>query len=110
MVFNAKARPRACAQGSSNCGRGAGEPFPHSVWFIKTTIVNATSYQQIRSQAADRELPIDRFAEPSRLALKQVPMRKKTRVSQAAKLRRLEEKKQCSILKKERSKRALVED
>jgi hypothetical protein len=39
-----------------------------------------------------------------------VPVRKKTRVSRAAKLRRLKEKKQHGILKSERSKRVPVED
>jgi hypothetical protein len=43
-------------------------------------------------------------------ALKQVPIRKKTRVSKGARLRRLEEKKQQSILKRERSKKVPVED
>jgi hypothetical protein len=37
-------------------------------------------------------------------------MRKKTRVSKGAKLRRLEEKRQHSILKQARSKKSPVED
>jgi hypothetical protein len=44
------------------------------------------------------------------LSLKVVPVRKKTRVSKRAKLRRLEEKKQRSVQKQERSKKAPVED
>ncbi len=66
--------------------------------------------QQTRSQVENRELAIERFAELLRDALKQLPIRKKTRVSKGAKLRRLEEKKQQSILKKERSKRVPIEE
>jgi hypothetical protein len=55
-------------------------------------------------------LAIERFVELLRDAIKQVPIRKKTRVGKGAKLRRLEEKKQHSILKSERSKRVPVED
>lgn len=63
--------------------------------------------QQTRSQAANRELAVERFTELLRDALKQVPIRKKTRVSKGAKLRRLEEKKQRSLLKGERTKESL---
>ena len=49
---------------------------------------------------------MERFAELLREALRQVPIKKKTRVSKGAKLRRLEEKNQRGILKTERSKRA----
>ncbi len=66
--------------------------------------------QQTRSQVENKELAMERFVELLRDALKQVPIRKKTRVSKAAKLRRLEEKKQRAIQKQERSKRVPVED
>ncbi len=66
--------------------------------------------QQTRSQVENSELAIERFGELLQEALKQVPIRKKTRVSKAAKLRRLEEKKQHSLLKTERSKKVPVED
>jgi ribosome-associated protein len=66
--------------------------------------------QQTRSQAENRELAIERFVELLRDAVKQLPIRKKTRVSKGAKLRRLEEKKQRSILKGRRSERVPVED
>jgi ribosome-associated protein len=66
--------------------------------------------QQTRSQAENRELAIERFAELLRDALKQVPARKQTRVSKGAKLRRLEEKKQRGIQKQERSKKVPIED
>ena len=66
--------------------------------------------QQTRSQAANRELAIERFADLLQDALKQVRIRKKTRVTKGAKLRRHEEKKQRSLLKNERTKRVPVED
>ncbi len=66
--------------------------------------------QQTRSQIENKELAIERFVELLRDAIKQVPIRKKTRVSKGAKLRRLEEKKQHSIQKRERSKRVPMED
>lgn len=66
--------------------------------------------QQTRSQTANRELAVDRFLELMRDALRKTPTRKKTRVSRAAKLRRLEEKKQHSIQKQERSKKVPVEE
>jgi len=66
--------------------------------------------QQTRSQIENKELSMERFAELMRDALRQVPIRKKTRVSKGAKLRRLEEKKQRSIVKSERSKRVPIEE
>jgi ribosome-associated protein len=66
--------------------------------------------QQTRSQVGNKELAVERFVELIQEALKQVPVRKKTRVSKGAKLRRLEEKKQHSIQKQERAKRVPVED
>jgi len=66
--------------------------------------------QQTRSQVENKELAIERFAELLRDALERVPLRKKTRVSKGAKLRRLEEKKQHSMLKSQRSKRVPVEE
>jgi ribosome-associated protein len=66
--------------------------------------------QQARSQAANRELAIERFIALLRDAIKLVPPRKKTRVSRTAKLRRLEEKKQRSMLKSERSQKVTNED
>jgi ribosome-associated protein len=66
--------------------------------------------QQTRSQVENKELAIERFVELLQDAVKQAPIRKKTRVSKGAKLRRLEEKRQRSVLKTERSKRVPVED
>jgi ribosome-associated protein len=58
----------------------------------------------------NKELAVERFVELMGDALRQVPIRRKTRVSKGAKLRRLEEKKQHSMLKSERSKRVPFED
>lgn len=66
--------------------------------------------QQTRSQLENKELAVDRFAELLRDALRQIPVRKKTRVSKGAKLRRLEKKKQRGLLKSRRSERVPVED
>jgi ribosome-associated protein len=66
--------------------------------------------QQTRSQAENKELAVGRFVELLQEALRRVPIRKKTRVSKAAKLRRLEEKKQHSRLKDRRSEKARVDD
>jgi ribosome-associated protein len=66
--------------------------------------------QSTRSQLSNRELAIERFVELLQTALKRLPPRKKTRVSRAAKERRLEEKKQRSTLKSRRSDKFPVED
>lgn len=66
--------------------------------------------QQTRSQAANRELAVERFVKLMREASRKAPVRKKKRVSRAAKLRRLDEKRQRSVLKHERSKRLPVEE
>ena len=66
--------------------------------------------QKTRSQAENRERAIERFVELLQDAVRQAPVRKRTRVSRAAKLHRLEEKKQRGILKHERSKKVPVED
>ncbi len=62
--------------------------------------------QKSRSQAANREAAVERFAELLREALKSIPARKKTRIPLAAKERRLAEKSQRGRLKRERSKAA----
>ena len=66
--------------------------------------------QQTRGQAANRELAVERFVELMREAVKQAPIRKKTRVSRAAKERRMELKKQRGLLKSRRSGKIPVED
>ena len=57
-----------------------------------------------RSQAANREAAVERFVELLRETLKPVKSRKKTRISLAARKRRLNEKRSRSRLKKERTK------
>jgi ribosome-associated protein len=66
--------------------------------------------QQTRSQAENRELAVKRVVEWMQDALRQVPVRKKARVSKGAKLRRMEEKKQRGMQKQERSEKVPVED
>jgi len=65
--------------------------------------------QQTRSQWANREAAMERFAELMREALRQTLPRKKTRVSLVAKRRRLEDKRRQSRIKRLRSKR-VIED
>ena len=60
--------------------------------------------QRHRSQSANRNAAVERFAELVREALATAPPRRKTSVSQAAKTRRLETKKQRSQLKQQRAK------
>jgi hypothetical protein len=72
-----------------------------------TLIYQGESVSVILTQ---RELAIERFVELLRDAVKQVPIRKKTRVSKWPKLRRLEEKRHRSFLKHGRSKKVPVED
>jgi ribosome-associated protein len=66
--------------------------------------------QQTRSQTANREAALLRFVELLRTAVKQEKPRRKTGVSKRAKERRLEDKKQHSVLKRERSQRVSFED
>jgi ribosome-associated protein len=65
--------------------------------------------QETRSQAANRELAVERFAELLRAVLTPVSLGRKTRVGKEAKLRRLEAKKQRGRLKHGISK-APIED
>lgn len=63
------------------------------------------SSQKHRSQGANREAAVERFAELLRENLREEPPRKKTRPSRAAKARRLDEKRRQSRRKRERSER-----
>jgi ribosome-associated protein len=60
--------------------------------------------QRHRRQAANREAAVERFVELLQETLKPVKARKKTRISLAAKKRRLNGKKRRSRLKQERAK------
>jgi len=58
--------------------------------------------QSTRSQFANREIALERFAALLRAALTPVAPRKKTRVSLAAKRRRVDDKKRQGARKRER--------
>jgi len=66
--------------------------------------------QQTRSQAANREIAVERFAALLRAALTPAPPRKKTRVGLAAKRRRLDEKKLRGSLKRARARAPFSDD
>jgi ribosome-associated protein len=63
------------------------------------------SSQRHRSQGANRDAAVERFAELLRESLREEPPRKKTRPSRAAKARRLDAKRRQSQRKRERSPR-----
>jgi ribosome-associated protein len=65
-------------------------------------VLQVTS-QKHRTQAANREAAMERFAELLRENLREEPPRKKTRPSRAAKARRLDAKRRQSQRKRERS-------
>ena len=59
--------------------------------------------QKYRSQKANRKAAVERLTELLRAALRKKAVRKKTKVPEYAKQKRLEEKKQRSLLKKQRT-------
>jgi ribosome-associated protein len=66
--------------------------------------------QRFRTQSANRRAAVERLQQLLADALKTRPVRKKTRIPYAAKLRRLEQKRQRSQLKRQRAKRNLTGD
>lgn len=66
--------------------------------------------QKSRSQAANKELALERFVELLQHVLKQEPERKPTKISTAAKQKRLDHKKHRGHLKRERSWRVSLDD
>src|SRR5512134_2971266 len=68
----------------------------------KDGILQVTA-QRHRTQGANREAAVERFAELLRENLREEPPRKKTRPSRAAKARRLEEKRRHGQRKRERA-------
>jgi ribosome-associated protein len=62
--------------------------------------------QQYRTQKANREAAVERLEELMRGALKKKKVRKKTRVPEAAKRKRLEKKKRRGFLKKQRAEKS----
>ncbi|MDH4239550.1 MAG: alternative ribosome rescue aminoacyl-tRNA hydrolase ArfB [Phycisphaerae bacterium] len=68
----------------------------------KNGIIRVVS-QKFRTQKANRQAAVERLQELLRGALKTKPVRKKTKVPERARLRRLEEKKRRSLLKRQRA-------
>ncbi len=66
--------------------------------------------QRYRTQKANRRVAVERLQELLRGALKKRAVRRKTRVPEAVKRRRLEEKRRRSLLKQQRAKRNFAED
>lgn len=66
--------------------------------------------QKFRTQGANRRAAIERLQELLAGALKNRPVRKKSKVPYAAKQRRLDEKRRRSLLKKQRSTKNLTGD
>jgi ribosome-associated protein len=66
--------------------------------------------QKFRTQVANRRAAIERLQQLLTDALKTRPIRKKSKVSYAAKQRRLEEKRRRSLLKRQRSAKNLSGD
>ena len=66
--------------------------------------------QKFRTQRANRNAAVERLQQLLTDALKTRPIRKKSKVSYAAKKRRLEEKKRRSMLKRQRSTKNLSGD
>lgn len=62
--------------------------------------------QRHRTQKANRRAAVERLEELLREALKKKAVRKKTKVPEAVKRRRLEEKRRQSLLKKQRAERS----
>ncbi|MHC4739830.1 MAG: alternative ribosome rescue aminoacyl-tRNA hydrolase ArfB [Planctomycetota bacterium] len=66
--------------------------------------------QKHRTQKANRTAAVERLRELLKEALKKKTLRKKTPVPEKARRKRLEEKKQRSMLKQQRARRAFIED
>ena len=68
----------------------------------KNGVIRVVS-QKFRTQKANRRTAVERLQELLKGALKTKPVRKKTKVPERARLRRLEEKKRRSMLKRQRA-------
>jgi ribosome-associated protein len=71
----------------------------------KNGVIRVVS-QQYRTQKANRKAAVERLEQLLRGALKKKKVRKKTRVPEAAKRKRLEKKKRRGFLKKQRAERS----
>lgn len=70
----------------------------------KNGIIRVVS-QKFRTQKANRDFALDRLRELLEEALKEMPIRKKTRIPYSAKQQRFEKKRKRSILKQQRAKK-----
>jgi ribosome-associated protein len=75
----------------------------------KNGVIRVVS-QKFRTQNANRNAAVERFQQLLRDALRIRPVRKKTKIPNAVKKQRLEEKRQRSQLKQQRAKRNWVKD
>jgi len=75
----------------------------------KNGVIRVVS-QKYRTQTANRKAAIERLQSLLKDALKTKPKRKKTKVPYAAKQKRLEQKRQRSLLKQQRAKRSWAEE
>ncbi|MHC4171385.1 MAG: alternative ribosome rescue aminoacyl-tRNA hydrolase ArfB [Planctomycetota bacterium] len=75
----------------------------------KNGVIRVSS-QKFRTQKTNRRAAVERLQELLREVLKTRPVRKKTRIPYAVRQRRLEEKRQRSLLKQQRTKRGWAED
>ncbi len=75
----------------------------------KAGVIRVVS-QKYRTQGANRKAAIKKLRQLLLEGLERVPMRIKTKVPYAAKLRRLQKKRQQSLLKQRRAKRHSAED
>jgi len=75
----------------------------------KDGVIHVVS-QRYRRRVANRQAAVERLNELLNEAVKQEPVRKRRRIPASAKRRRLEEKRQRSLLKRQRAKRISEED
>ena len=75
----------------------------------KNGVIRVVS-QRHRSQKANRDAAVERLRQLLTTALKNKPVRKKTKVPYQATQRRLEEKKRRSLLKQQRAQKKRTED
>jgi len=103
LLFNVVASPNLSAEQKQRiCSR-------LSTRVSKEGVLRIIS-QRHRSQVANRDATVERFGELLKGALTDLPPRKKTTISKNARQRRLDEKKQHSLKKKQRSKIIIREE
>jgi ribosome-associated protein len=75
----------------------------------KNGVIRVVS-QKFRTQGANRDSALERLQELLKEALKEPPIRKKTRIPYAARQQRFEKKRKRSILKRQRAKKDWAAD